>query len=110
MSPLLIAALFWRRSTRWGALAVAVWTAAAVMAIAIFQSRVPAPPIGKSVVAWAMGGMDVITRTPGGTTVFGFMPVVPMVLVSALLMIVVSLLTPRPSDATLSRYFTPATR
>jgi SSS family solute:Na+ symporter len=105
LSPLLIAALFWRRSTRWGALAVALWTAAAVAAVAVFQSRVPAPPIGRSVVAWAAGGMDVITRTPGGTTVFGFMPVVPMVLISALLMIVVSLLTSGPSAATLARYF-----
>ena len=33
------------------------------------------------------------------------MPVVPMVLVSSLLLVVVSLLTPRPSAATLARYF-----
>ncbi len=35
----------------------------------------------------------------------GFMPVVPMVLVSALLMVVVSLLTRKPGRATIARYF-----
>ena len=35
----------------------------------------------------------------------GFMPVVPMVLTSALLMVVVSSFTPKPSAATISRYF-----
>jgi Na+/proline symporter len=33
------------------------------------------------------------------------MPVVPMVIVSTLLMIVVSLLTKKPKNATLARYF-----
>jgi SSS family solute:Na+ symporter len=110
LSPLLIAALYWRRSTRWGALAVAVWVALAIAAIAAFQAAVPAAPPGRSVVAWSVGGLDVLTRTPAGTAVLGFMPVVPMVLVSAALMIVVSLLTRRPSDATLARYFPPASR
>ena len=54
------------------------------------------------------GGSSASTRwraRPGGTAVFGFMPVVPMVLVSALLMLVVSALTPKPSAATIARYF-----
>jgi SSS family solute:Na+ symporter len=110
LSPLLIAALFWRRSTRWGALAVALWTAASVAAIAIFQAVVPAAAPGRPVVALAAGGWDLVTRTPAGTTVLGFMPVVPMVLGSAALMVIVSLLTPRPADATLARYFAPAAR
>jgi hypothetical protein len=37
--------------------------------------------------------------------VLGFMTVVPMVLISALLMILVSLLTAPPSRATIERYF-----
>ena len=37
--PLLVAALFWRRSTRWGALASTLWAGGSVGAIAIFQSR-----------------------------------------------------------------------
>jgi hypothetical protein len=38
-------------------------------------------------------------------TVFGFLPVVPMVLGSALCMIVVSLLTAPPSAETIAKYF-----
>ena len=37
MSPLMIAALFWRGSTKWGALASTVWVALAVTAVAVFQ-------------------------------------------------------------------------
>jgi solute:Na+ symporter, SSS family len=105
LSPLLVAALFWRGSTRWGALASTLWVAAAVVAVAVFQAVVPAPAPGPPVVAWRAFGLDALARTPGGTAVFGFMPVVPMVLVSALLMIVVSALTPKPSAATIARYF-----
>ena len=55
LSPLLVAALFWKRSTKWGALAVTVWVAAAV----IYTARVP------GALAW-----------------FGLLPVVPMTLIS----------------------------
>jgi Na+/proline symporter len=78
LAPLLVAALFWPRSTKWGALAVTLWTAAG------------------TIVSGAM---------PPTWTVFGFMPVVPMVIGSSVLMVVVSLLTPAPSAATISRYF-----
>ena len=77
LSPLVFAALFWKRSTKWGALAVTVWTACAV----IYTARVA-----------------------GGLAWFGLMPVVPMTIVSCALMIVVSLLTPPPSQATIERY------
>lgn len=105
LSPLLVAALFWKGSTKWGALAVTVWTAAAVVAVAIFQHVMPAPAPGPSTVAWTMGGFEALARTPGGTAVFGFMPVVPMVLVSALLMVIVSLLTRKPKQSTIAKYF-----
>lgn len=105
LSPLLIAALFWRGSTKWGALAVTVWVAIAVVAVAAFQASVPAPAPGPATVVWSLGGTEVLSRTPGGTAVFGFMPVVPMVLISALLMIVVSLVTAKPKQSTLARYF-----
>lgn len=105
LSPLLIGALFWRGSTKWGALSVAVWTALAVAAVAIFQEIVPAPAPGPSTIVWAPGGIDVLSRTPGGTAVFGFLPVVPMVLISALLMFLVSLITKKPGAATVAKYF-----
>ncbi|MCA1612895.1 MAG: sodium:solute symporter family protein [Acidobacteria bacterium] len=105
LSPLLVAALFWRGSTKWGALASTLWTAACVVAVAVFQAAVPAPAPGPASVCLAIGGVEVITRTPGGTAVFGFMPVVPMVIGSALLMILVSLATRKPAEATIRKYF-----
>ena len=106
LSPLLIAALFWKQSTKWGALAVTLWTASAVVGIAVLQSVVPAPPPGSAVTVWAVGGVDVITRITSGTTVLGFLPVVPMTLMSALLMFVVSRATAAsiPAPSTLAKY------
>jgi hypothetical protein len=49
--------------------------------------------------------VDVLARTPSGTAVLGFSPVVPMVVVSAVLMGLVSLLTRPPGRETLARYF-----
>jgi solute:Na+ symporter, SSS family len=77
LSVLLFAALFWRRSTKWGALAVALWTGLAV----IYTSQVP------GALAW-----------------WGLMPVVPITVIAGGLMIVVSVLTRPPSAATLRRY------
>jgi solute:Na+ symporter, SSS family len=105
LSPLLVAALFWKGSTKWGALAVTVWTVLTVVAVAVLQAVVPAPAPGPPTVLWAPGGVEVLSRTPGGTAVFGFMPVVPMVIGSVLLMIVVSLLTTKPNASTLTKYF-----
>ncbi|MGH9631231.1 MAG: sodium:solute symporter family protein, partial [Bryobacteraceae bacterium] len=105
LTPLLISALFWKRSTKWGALACTVWTALAVIAIAFFQSAVPAPPPGVSTVVWSAGGYAIVARTFGGTAILGFSPVVPMTLVSGFLMILVSLVTPKPAETTLERYF-----
>lgn len=106
LSPLLIGALFWKKSTKWGALAVTVWTAAAVLGVAVLQSAVPAPPPGAAVTVWAIGGVDVVTRIAAGTTVFGLLPVVPMTIGSAILMYTVSLATRGsvPGSATLARY------
>jgi SSS family solute:Na+ symporter len=100
MMPLLVGALFWRRSTKWGALASALWAAGSVIAVAIFQTIVTTPGV-----VWSIGGVNVLERTPGGTSIFGFLPVVPMVIVSALLMIFVSLITKRPSENAVRRYF-----
>jgi SSS family solute:Na+ symporter len=77
LSVLFFAALFWRRSTKWGALAVALWTAVAVIHTA---------------------------TTPGALAWFGLLPVVPITLIAAALMIIVSLLTKPPSQQALDRY------
>jgi Na+/proline symporter len=104
LSPLLWAAVFWKGSTKWGALAVTSWTALAVTAVAVFQALVP-PPSGPPRAVLEAFGLELVTRTAAGTAVLGLLPVVPMVLVSALLMWAVSLLTRKPSQATLARYF-----
>ena len=106
--PLLVAALFWKNSTRWGALASTLWTAVAVMSVATIQNVIPPPPPGSEVTVWAMGDQSIITRGATGTFVFGLLPVVPMTLISALLMIVASLATKsfsKPGESTLRRYF-----
>jgi SSS family solute:Na+ symporter len=105
LSPLLVAALFWKGSTKWGALAVTVWTAVAVVAVAVFQSMVPAPAPGPPTLIYSLAGYEIVTRTPGGTAVLGFMPVVPMVIMASLLMIIVSLVTSKPRAATIQKYF-----
>jgi SSS family solute:Na+ symporter len=82
LSPLLVAALFWRGSTKWGALASTVWSAAAVLGVAWVQ-----------------------TRTRGPFLPLGVLPVLPITLVSAALMWTVSLATRKPSLETRARYF-----
>jgi SSS family solute:Na+ symporter len=105
LSVLLVAALFWRGSTKWGALATTLWSAFTVIGVAGVNAWVPAPPAGQVTVVWSLGGMDLVTRTAGGLSVLGTQPVVPAVLGSALAMLVVSALTRRPSASTLARYF-----
>jgi Na+/proline symporter len=108
LCPLLVAALFWRGSTKWGALACTVWAAAAVVGVAVFQDMVPPPVSGPPLVVFAAGGLPLLARTAGGTAVLGFMPVVPITLGSVLLMWGVSLVTRKPSPGTLRRYFEPS--
>ncbi len=107
LTPLLVAALFWRHSTKWGALASTLWTAIAVLAVAAIQQGIPSPPPGTAVPVWSAFGADIVTRTPAGAMVLGCLPVVPMTIVSALLMVIVSRLTAaaRASRETLGRYF-----
>ena len=104
LMPLLVAALFWRRSTKWGALAVVLWVIAGIAAIAVIQLNVPAPA-GPPTVLWAVGGVPVVARAAAGLVVLNLLPVVPLTIVSALLMWVVSLATPTPAARTLARYF-----
>jgi SSS family solute:Na+ symporter len=103
--PLVVGALFWRRSTKWGALAVTLWTAVAIVTIGVLQVTVPAPAPGAPLALWSVAGIDLVTRTASGTEMFGLLPVVPLTVISALLMIGVSLATPPPSRATVDRYF-----
>ncbi len=112
LAPLLVAALYWRGSTKWGAFAATLWTIFAVVAVAIFQAMVAAPPPGQVTVVSGITlfGQPALVRTAGGTAIFGYLPVVPMVLVSTLLLVVFSKLSPKPAARTISRYFSQSMR
>ena len=112
LAPVMLAALFWRRSTKWGALAAALWVCASVLSSwALHTASAPiAPAPGQPPVPIFPALGDALLRTPANVTVFGFLPVVPMVLVSALLVWLVSLGTSPPSAATVDRYFPRAAR
>jgi SSS family solute:Na+ symporter len=103
--PLWVAALFWRGSTKWGALAATLWVAGCVAAIAVVQGQVPAPPAGQSITLWEHQGAPILTRTAAGTLVLGFLPVVPVTLGSGIWLWLISRLTAKPSPATIERYF-----
>ena len=77
-------------------------------AVAACQTLIPAPPPGSEVLVWSLNEVRVITRGAAGTLVLGLLPVVPMTIVSALLMFVVSMATlsaSKPGAVTLARYF-----
>jgi solute:Na+ symporter, SSS family len=93
LAPLLVAALFWNRSTKWGALASTLWTAFAVAVVAVVQTVVPAPPPATPTAILTMGDTILATRAASGMLVFGFLPVVPMTIISGVLMVIVSLMT-----------------
>jgi SSS family solute:Na+ symporter len=109
LAPIMLAALFWKRSTKWGALAASTWVALAVLGTwylhNLSQGIAPKPGEPPVQIFQALGGL--FQRTTGNVTVFGALPVMPMCLISALLMWAVSLITPPPSQATLDRYFPP---
>jgi SSS family solute:Na+ symporter len=102
MAPVMIAALFWKRSTKWGALAATLFVAAALIWTAVTQaSHKPGD------ILWQIGQNKVFFVNPRGDVSFwnGFMTVVPMVFGSAICMILFSLISPPPSKATIDRYF-----
>lgn len=107
LAPIMVAALFWKRSTKWGALASTLWVAAAVLGTWYLHnySAELAPKPGQPPVPIfpELGGM--LLRTTGNVTVFGALPVMPMCIISGILMWVVSLMTTPPSSATIEKYF-----
>jgi Na+/proline symporter len=109
LAPVMIAALFWKRSTKWGALAAALWVTANVLGnwflFEYSTSIAPKPGQPPVPIFPELGGL--FLRGPTNMTMFGYLSVMPMCLGSAVLMVVVSLLTPPPSRATVEKYFPP---
>jgi SSS family solute:Na+ symporter len=107
MAPVMIAALFWKRSTKHGALASTLWVAAWLVLTWYLQriSDGVAPKPGQPPVLIFPALGHLFERSIANVTIYGFLPVVPMVCGSALLMVLVSLVTPPPSQATIEKYF-----
>jgi SSS family solute:Na+ symporter len=85
--PIIVAALYWRRSTKAGAFA-------ALATVAVLWSY------------YFVQGWGLLDYTVGGT---GVMPVAVVTLASALAMVVASLLSKPPDRALVERFFPPAT-
>ncbi len=154
LAPIMVAALFWKRSTKWGALAACLWVTFGMFGtwwLTSYSEAIAPKPPSRQVRAGGPPGPGTPTATPPGpagldgapgarpggipgggppgggrppqdvpvfpqlgdmflrgptnVTIYGFLPVMPMVLGSALLMWLVSLLTPPPSRQTLEKYF-----
>lgn len=107
LAPVMLAALFWKRSNKWGALAAVLWvTLTMVGSFYLYEiTEAIAPKPGQPPVPIFPALGNLLVRTPGNITIHGYLPVVFMVLGSALLMVIVSLLTPPPSAATINKYF-----
>ena len=100
-------ALFWKRSTKWGALASTLWVALSMRGLWWLHESTAgiAPKPGQPFAQIFPAFGDLLLRSSSGVLVHGYLPVLPMVLGSAFLMIVVSLLTRPPSRATVEKYF-----
>src|SRR5262249_41087880 len=106
MAPVMIAALFWKRSTKWGALAATLFTAACLIYFAVIQNTHKA---GDTI--WQIGqgkeAIKVLFLNPRGDVSFwnGFMTVVPIVFGFVFLMLFVSLISRPPTQKTIDKYF-----
>lgn len=111
MTPIMLGCLFWKRSTKWGALAATLWIAACLVAFSIMQasSAAPARP-GLSYPLWSVGDVVIFTREYNriGFTQWQLLNVVPMFLGACAAMWLGSILTRPPSKTTIEKYFSKA--
>jgi Na+/proline symporter len=114
LAPMMIAALFWKRSTKWGALLCTLWVGTCVGFMVYAEGFHHFKP---EQILCHVGDWNILFMSTAGKLSFmgmmpaaghpfvGFSAVVPMVLGSLVLMVVGSLITPRPSQATIDKYF-----
>lgn len=103
LAPMMIAALFWKRSTKWGALACTLWVGASVGFLVYAEGL---HHYKADDVIWQLGSLKILFMSGQGKLSFmNFTAVVPMTLGSGLLVVLASLITPRPSQATIDKYF-----
>ena len=111
LAPVMLAALFWKRSTKYGALTAALFVIAAILGTGWIEKSWALPkgtkPAEVVINGMMLFGHKFLALSPGGGKlfIFGFMPVVFMVLGSAVCVVMASLLTTPPSEATIRKYF-----
>jgi SSS family solute:Na+ symporter len=107
LSPVMVAALYWKRSNKWGALASALWVTGTMAGSWYLHTASAgiAPKAGLPPVQIIPELGDLFLRTTGSVTMYGYLPVMFMCIGSAGLMWLVSLLTPAPSAKTIEKYF-----
>jgi len=112
MAPVMVAALFWKRSTKYGALASTLWVAAWLVLTWYLQkiSDGTAPKPGQPVALIFPALGHLFERSTANVMLYGFLPVVPMVFGSAVLMVLISLATRPPSRSTIEKYFSTQTK
>jgi SSS family solute:Na+ symporter len=113
LAPIMLAALFWKRSTAAGAWVAVLWVTIAMIGTAWLHTMSeglvkPGPPTPPAQIFPMLG--DLFLRSRGGVTIYGFLPVMPMTLICAALMVIVSLLTKPPKAEIIVKYFTPVTK
>ena len=107
MSPVMVAALFWKRSTKWGALAATPLCGR--ISSPLDRALTAAPGTNRAIFSGNAGDIKVFFINPRGDVSFwnGFMTVLPdgpRLRRSASFLF--SLFSPPPSDATIAKYFT----
>jgi solute:Na+ symporter, SSS family len=87
--PLVFAALYWKRVTKWGAYASIV------------------AGIGSGVAFYLYNGREHGFASRVEPEIWGLVPAAPMVVFAAIALVIVSYLTPPPSRATIDKFFAP---
>jgi Na+/proline symporter len=110
LAPVMLAALFWKRSTKYGALFAGVFVAVSIVTVGYiehhFKPLVGSPPKEYLISSLTIMGKPALALAKSGRLfIFGFMPVVFMVIGSGICVLVGSLLSVPPSDATIRKYF-----
>jgi len=112
LAPIMLACLFWKRATKWGVLASTLWVAAWLIGSAWLQwasaDIAPTIPGTAAPIEWlSIGDTPIFYREAVriSFTSERFLLVMPMFIGAAALLVLVSLITRRPSEATVERYF-----
>jgi Na+/proline symporter len=112
LAPIMLACLFWKRATKWGVLASTLWVAAWLIGSAWLQwataGIAPTVPGAAAPIEWLSIGDTVLFYREAVRISFTserFLLVMPMFIGAAALLVLVSLITRRPSAAAIERYF-----